>query len=79
MNNREQSKHRFGMKLKELQDADVMPYGKYKGEPMQDVPASYLHWLWINGKKDDKYDAVADYIRRNLTALQQENPDAIWT
>ncbi len=49
-----------------------------KGQPMQDVPSSYLHWLWVNGKKDDKQCSVADYIRRNLSALKQENPDAIW-
>lgn len=29
-----------------LTDTDPMPFGKYKGTPMQDVPASYLHWLW---------------------------------
>jgi uncharacterized protein (DUF3820 family) len=50
-----------------LNDTDLMPFGKYKGQPMQDVPASYLHWLWVNGKKDDKQCPVADYIRRNLT------------
>jgi hypothetical protein len=32
----------------QLQDTDKMPWGKYKGTPMQDVPASYLHWLWTN-------------------------------
>jgi len=56
-----------------------MPFGKHKGEPMQDVPAHYLHWLWTNGKQADKQCAVADYIRRNLSALKQENPDAIWS
>ena len=35
-----------------LCDSDPMPFGKHKGIPMQDVPASYLHWLWANGKKD---------------------------
>ena len=46
--------------------------------PMQDVPASYLHWLWTNGKKDDKTCKVADYIRRNLNTLKQEHRDGIW-
>lgn len=27
-------------------DLDPMPFGKHKGEPMQDVPARYLSWLW---------------------------------
>ena len=63
----------------ELQDTDPMPFGKYKGTPMQDVPASYLHWLWSNGKKNEvKTCDVADYINRNLAALQKEHPDGIW-
>jgi hypothetical protein len=65
--------------MKPLEDTDPMPFGKYKGTMMQDVPAHYLHWLWTNGKQSDKQCAVADYIRRNLSALKQENPDAIWS
>ena len=61
-----------------LQDTNKMPFCKYKGEPMQDVPASYLHWLWSNGKEHDKLCPVADYIRHNLTALAQEYTDGIW-
>jgi len=64
--------------MKELKDTDKMPFGKYEGERMQDVPASYFHWLWTNGKKEDKFCPVGDYIRRNLSALQQEYPDGIW-
>ena len=26
-------------------DMDSMPFGKFKGLPLQDVPASYLSWL----------------------------------
>lgn len=62
-----------------LEDWDVMPFGKHKNRPMQDVPASYFHWLWTQGKKDDKECPVADYIRRNISALKQETPDAIWS
>ena len=35
--------------MKQLQDTDPMPWGKWKGKPMQDVPADYLFWLWTNG------------------------------
>lgn len=45
---------------------------------MQDVPASYLHWLWANGKAGDKLCPVADYIRRNISTLETEYPDGIW-
>lgn len=27
-------------------DTDLMPFGKHKGEPLQDVPARYLAWLY---------------------------------
>lgn len=65
--------------MKELQDTDKMPFGKFRDQLMQDVPASYLHWLWQEGKKNDKLCPVADYIRRNLSALKQEHPDGLWS
>jgi hypothetical protein len=64
--------------MKEMQDTDAMPFGKHKGTPMQDVPAIYLHWLWSNGMDKDKFNPVADYIRRNLNALKMEYKDGIW-
>jgi hypothetical protein len=62
----------------QLEDLSPMPFGKYIGIPMQDVPAGYLHWLWVNGKEGDKSCPVADYIRRNKTVLEKEHPDGIW-
>lgn len=35
-----------------LDDMDPMPFGKHAGRPMQDVPAQYLHWLWIFRKEE---------------------------
>lgn len=63
---------------KQLKDLDPMPWGKHRGQPMQDVPASYLHWLWTTSKKHDKQCPVADYIRRNLASLSVEHTDGIW-
>lgn len=65
--------------MKILADVDEMPFGKHRGVFMQDVPATYLHYLWQNGLKDDKQSNVADYIRRNISALKQEYPDGVWT
>jgi len=49
-----------------LEDSDSMPFGKYKGESMDSIPASYLHWLWTNGKKHEcKTCPVAGYIKNN--------------
>jgi len=65
--------------MKPLEDTDLMPFGKHKGIPMSDVPASYLHYLWNNGmKKETKTSNVADYIARNIEALEEENKDLIW-
>ena len=65
--------------MNELNDMSRMPFGKFTGKPMGQVPADYLHFLWTHGMKDDKQSNVADYIRRNLSALKKELPDAIWT
>lgn len=54
-----------------------MPFGKHKGQPMQDVPASYLHYLWSNGLSQES-SGVASYIRENLNALKQEYTNGIW-
>lgn len=61
-----------------MKDTDPMPFGKFKGKPMQDVPSGYLCWLWNNGKKDDMQCPVACYIRENLSALKMEHEDGIW-
>ena len=63
--------------MNDLQDTDPMPFGKYKGQPMQDVPASYLHWLWLE-IQHDKSSNVGAYICRNIEALKKECPDKIW-
>ena len=63
-----------------LQDTDPMPFGKFKGTLMQDVPADYLHYLWQAGLKHKvKIEPVAEYINRSLSALKQEYKNGIWT
>lgn len=66
------------MKRPVVKDTDPMPFGQYKGKPMQDVPARYLHYLWTNGLKE-KDDPVSSYIRERLDALKLEYPDGIWS
>jgi len=65
-----------------LSDTDLMPFGKFKGVPMQDVSARYLFWLWCdpNGPQleNDHTSPVAGYIRKNLSALASEHKDGIW-
>ena len=44
------SKHNRQAKRSEvgsrLRDTDPMPFGKYQGQPMEQVPDSYLLWLY---------------------------------
>jgi hypothetical protein len=64
--------------MAKLEDNSPMPFGKYKGIALLDVPASYFHYLWTNGMEHDTKSDVADYIRRNKKALAQEYPNGIW-
>lgn len=74
--------------MKELDDTDPMPFGAaHKGVKMEAVHAKYLQWCWCgdNGPQMKNINPdgtpkgqVADYIRRNLSALAQEHKDGIW-
>ena len=52
-----------------MNDNSIMPYGKYKGEKMCNVPASYLLWLWENHKC---CQLVKMYIEENMDVLKIE-------
>lgn len=55
--------------MAQINDDTPMRWGKYKGTKMEDVPASYLLWLYDVGCKDND---VMHYIRENLDVLQKE-------
>jgi uncharacterized protein (DUF3820 family) len=63
-----------------LTDTDIMPWGKYKDECLQDIPASYFRWLWEDGEtklwKGSKVEVfktkLANYIWNSRNALNQE-------
>lgn len=41
----------------------VMPFGKYKGEQLLDIPTSYLEWIYDNLELNgDLEQAVSDAI-----------------
>jgi hypothetical protein len=56
-------------------DQTPMPWGKHKGTPMEEVPASHLLWLfkqpWIKEWPD-----LYDYLVENQVALLQEDEEA---
>lgn len=53
----------------ELTDNSEMPFGKFKGKAMVDVPAKYLLWLFDNGCD---HAGVKKYINDNLQVLKKE-------
>lgn len=57
-------------------DLDKMPFGKHKGELLQDVPVSYLHW-WYHETSCDNI-SLKHYIENNINFLKVENKDLIW-
>lgn len=52
-----------------LTDTDLMPFGKYKRQKMQDVPASYLLYLYDLGST---YGDLKTYIEDNKDVLEKE-------
>lgn len=51
-----------------------MPFGKHKGQDMENVPASYLLWLseqdWISQWPD-----VKGYIDKNMAGIKKQIED----
>lgn len=58
--------------MSELDDESPMPYGKYEGDAMIDVPAKYLLWLYDN---DRCSESVKAYVESSLDALRKEVED----
>lgn len=52
-----------------LTDNSPMPFGKYRGTAMINVPAAYLLWLYNEGCNND---SVKQYIIANLDGLNNE-------
>lgn len=52
-----------------MTDESIMPFGKFKGQKLANVPASYLIWLFDN---DKCYGELKEYIEENLESLRHE-------
>ncbi|MCP4493397.1 MAG: hypothetical protein GY820_39735 [Gammaproteobacteria bacterium] len=50
-----------------LMPSSPMPFGKYKGQPMSDVPVGYFRWLWRNGLDADTSNPVHNYISEHVS------------
>ncbi len=49
-----------------MDDKTLMPFGKFKGEKLANVPDSYLLWLHKEGKL---YGEFKRYVEDNLDAI----------
>lgn len=54
---------------------DVMPFGKYKGKKLDEVPDNYLDWLAGQDWVKDRWPVVWSYIMDNLKDIHQGIPD----
>lgn len=52
-----------------MNDESIMPFGKYKGGKLANVPPSYLLWLFDEGKC---YGELRAYIVDNMDAIKAE-------
>ena len=55
--------------MAQLTDTSLMPFGKFKGKKMIDVPAKYLLYLYEHGLSAG---SAKDYIIDNLDGLRKE-------
>ena len=52
-----------------MTDESIMPFGKYKGEKLANVPPEYLMWLYDEGKC---YGELRTYIADNMDSIKAE-------
>jgi len=55
-----------------MKDTDLMPFGKYEGVEMANVPASYLMHAHENFQANSSNFKVLKYIQDNLDAIKLE-------
>ena len=55
-----------------ITDETLMPFGKHKGKPMIEVPASYLDWLRDEEWLEERHPGIAEYIKDNEDRIDIE-------
>lgn len=62
--------------MAQITDDSEMPFGKYKGQRLADVPDSYLLWLYERGIGNGP---LKQYIEENLDAIKENaKRDSQW-
>ena len=59
-----------------IPDDYTMPFGKYEGKAIANVPASYLLWLY-EGSSRGVFGAVKQYIEENIEKRRELNPTPV--
>jgi hypothetical protein len=62
----------------DLNDESPFPFGKHKGEPMKDVPGSYLGWVWNTFEHKKHNSPLFRYIVKNIENIESDAPDMIF-
>lgn len=57
-----------------MKDSDIMQFGKYKGEKLGDVPASYLLWFYAQSWAKEHKD-LYEYVNANIEHLRKEKEE----
>jgi len=65
-------------RLKRQPIDQYMPFGYFKGQRFDQVPAGYLHFVYTTFDRKRENEQLFKYIERSIKALEIEHPDGIW-
>jgi hypothetical protein len=58
-----------------LDETDSIPFGKYAGTPLGEVPAGYLLWLFEQPWLQTSWPDLYEYIEDNQDSIAQDADD----
>lgn len=55
-----------------MNDESIMQFGKHKGERLEDIPDSYLLWLYDTHSEslEQRHPKLFEYLQSNLDAIK---------
>ena len=61
----------------DMEEPTTIPFGKYKGEQITEIPDEYLEWLLDQDWFKDKFKSHYDTITAELTTRQEQGTEII--
>jgi hypothetical protein len=61
--------------MQKVNDSTIMGWGKYKGQKLANIPASYFIWLWYEWGLEhsgERHSWLREYVKDNLNAFRAE-------